>query len=134
MESQQRVALTKPTFINMSELQPGTRVTMHLKVHSVKIIRQRQRYDGDQLNQVAECIVGDEHGCVKLMAYDSQLNVVKEGAIITIRNAHANVVKEHLRVEVDKWAKVEASKAKIGSVNTSKNLSDIEYELVTVKN
>ena len=134
MESQQRVALTKPTFINMSELQPGTRVTMHLKVHSVKIIRQRQRYDGDQLNQVAECIVGDEHGCVKLMAYDSQLNVVKEGAIITIRNAHANVVKEHLRVEVDKWAKVEASKAKIGSVNTSKNLSDVEYELVTVKN
>ena len=134
MESQQRVALTKPTFINMSELQPGTRVTMHLKVHSVKIIRQRQRYDGDQLNQVAECIVGDEHGCAKLMAYDSQLNVVKAGAIITIRNAHANVVKEHLRVEVDKWAKVEASKAKIGSVKTSKNLSDIEYELVTVKN
>ena len=83
---------------------------------------------------MAECIVGDEHGCAKLMAYDSQLNVVKEGAIITIRNAHANVVKEHLRVEVDKWAKVEASKAKIGSVNTSKNLSDIEYELVTVKN
>jgi replication factor A1 len=82
---------------------------------------------------VAECIVGDEHGCAKLMAYDRQLEVIKEGAIITIRNAHANVVKEHMRIEIDKWAKVEASRERIGKVNTSKNLSDIEYELVAQK-
>lgn len=106
---------------------------MHLRVHSVRIIRQRQRYDGDSLNLVAECIVGDEHGCAKLMAYDRQLEVIKEGAIITIRNAHANVVKEHMRIEIDKWAKVEASRERIGKVNTTKNLSDIEYELVAQK-
>jgi replication factor A1 len=82
---------------------------------------------------VAECIVGDEHGCAKLMAYDRQLEVIKEGAIITIRNAHANVVKEHMRIEIDKWAKVEASRERIGKVNTNKNLSDIEYELVAQK-
>ena len=117
----------------MGELQPGTRVTMHLRVHSVRVIRQRQRYDGDSLNLVAECIVGDEHGCAKLMAYDRQLEVIKEGTIITIRNANANVVKEHMRIEIDKWAKVESSKERIGQVNTSKNLSDIEYELVPQK-
>jgi replication factor A1 len=62
------------------------------------------------------------------------LQVVREGASITIRNAHANVVKEHLRIEVDRWAKVEACKESVTEkVNTSKNLSDIEYELVTVK-
>jgi replication factor A1 len=117
----------------MGELQPGTRVTMHLRVHSVRVIRQRQRYDGDSLNLVAECIVGDEYGCAKLMAYDRQLEVIKEGTIITIRNANANVVKEHMRIEIDKWAKVESSKERIGQVNTSKNLSDIEYELVPQK-
>lgn len=85
------------------------------------------------MNQVGECVVGDEHGCVKLMAFDEQLNLFKEGAVITIRNAHANVVKEHLRIEIDKWAKVEASKANVGKVNTSRNLSDIEYELVIEK-
>jgi replication factor A1 len=67
------------------------------------------------------------------MAYDRQLEVIKEGAIITIRNAHANVVKEHMRIEIDKWAKVEASRERIGKVNTTKNLSDIEYELVAQK-
>ena len=136
MEEQNKLKpeLLKPTFINMGQLQPGTRVTMHLRVHSVKITRSRQRYDGNALSLVAECIVGDEQGCAKLMAYDSQLDIIKEGTIITIRNAHANVVKEHLRIEVDKWAKVEASREKIGKVNTQKNLSDIEYELVTIKN
>ncbi len=67
------------------------------------------------------------------MAYDKQLDVVKEGAIITIRNAHAKVVKEHLRIEIDKWAKVEPSRQRIPTVKLDRNLSDIEYELVTVR-
>ena len=130
---QQRPPLRKPVFITMSQLEPGTRVNMHLRVHSVRIIRERRRYDGGNLNRVAECIVGDQYQCVKMMAFDEQLNVVKEGATICIRNAHANVVKEHLRLEVDRWAKVEPSTQNIPTVNLQHNASDIEYELV-VKN
>jgi hypothetical protein len=37
-----------------------------------------------------------------------------------------------MQIEIDKWAKVESSKEKIRNVKTSRNLSDIEYELVTV--
>jgi replication factor A1 len=117
----------------MDKLEPGTRVNMHLRVESVSVIRQRERYDGGSLNRVGECIVGDEHGCVKLMAFDEQLDIIKEGAIITIRNANANVVKEHLRIEVDRWAKIEVSKEKVGKVNTKKNHSDVEYELISVR-
>jgi hypothetical protein len=58
--------------------------------------------------------------------------VIKEGATITIRNAHSNVVKEHLRLEVDRWAKVEASIVKVAQVNITRNLSDVEYELVSI--
>ena len=105
---------------------------MNLRVFSVKIIRERKRYDGGNMNRLAECIVGDQFGCVKMMAFDEQLDIIKEGHAITIRNAHANVVKEHVRLEVDRWAKVEASKESVSTkVNTSKNYSDIEYELVT---
>ena len=128
-------ALKKPTFITMEQLEPGSRVTMHLRVAQVNILRARKRYDGGAMNLVAECMVGDEHGCVKMMAYDEQLDVVKEGAVITIRNAHAAVVKEHLRIEVDKWAKVETAQAqvKVGPVNLSKNASTVAYELVSVR-
>ena len=117
----------------MSQLEPGTRVTMHLRVGAVKITRERRRYDGGAMNRVAECIVGDQYGCVKMMAFDEQLAVVKEGECVTVRNAHANVVKEHLRLEVDRWAKVEKSTEKITGINLSNNASDIEYELVNVK-
>lgn len=130
VEATSTPAKRKPVFINMSQLEPGTRVNMHLKVASVKIIRERKRYDGGAMNRVAECIVGDQYGCVRLMAYDDQLNVVKPDAVITVRNSHANVVKEHCRLEIDRWAKVEPSTEDIQSVNLSKNLSDIAYELV----
>ena len=114
----------------MSQLEPGSRVNMHLRVSSVKVIRERRRYDGGALNRVAECIVGDQYGCIKMMAFDDQLDVVREGAVICIRNAHANVVKEHMRIEVDRWAKVEASNENIATVNLQNNASDIAYELV----
>ena len=58
---------------------------------------------------------------------------MKEGAVITIRNAHAKVFREHICIEIDKWAKVEPSKEKIGTVNLKNNRSDTEYEKVTVQ-
>ena len=128
------IVLQKPTFITMKELNPGTRVTMHVKVHKVNMTRQRMRYEGT-VNRFAECIVGDDQGCAVLIAKDEQLDIIKEGASITIRNAHANVVEEHLRIEIDRWAKVEVTidaPNKVAKVNLNNNLSEIEYELVPV--
>ena len=95
------------------------------------MVNERRRYDGTWIRQ-AECVVGDSFGCVKLWAKNEQLDVIKEGAIITVRNAHANVVREHLRLEVDKWGKLEISSEKVDKVNETNNLSDVEYELVAV--
>ena len=127
------IVLRAPKFITMKELTPGTRVTMHLLVESVNITRERKRYEGT-VNRSADCLVGDAHGCAVLVAKDDQLNIIKEGAHITIRNGHANVVKEHMRIEIDRWAKVEVCKEKElpSTVFRGNNLSEIEYELVPV--
>ena len=58
VKKQEPIVLEKPKFITMKNLQPGTRVTMHLKVDSVKVTRERKRYEGS-INKSAECIVGD---------------------------------------------------------------------------
>ena len=92
---------------------------------------EKKRYDGTQIRQ-AEAVVGDQHGCVNLIARDKQLDLVKEGAVITIRNAHANVKNGHILVEVDRWGKIEASSEKVDSVNLGNNASDVEYEVVQV--
>ena len=108
----------------MEDLSPGTRVTMYLKVQSVNVTRQRMRYEGN-VNKSAECLVGDDKGCAVLIAKDEQLNIIKEGAHIIIRNAHANVVDEHMRIEVDKWAKVE--------VDTSKKAKSVNLTITYLK-
>ena len=91
------------------------------------------RYEGN-VNRTAECVVGDDYGCAVLIAKDDQLDIVKDGAHIIIRNAHANVVEENMRIEIDKWAKVEVdSHKKAKSVKLANNLSEIEYELVPVQ-
>ena len=66
------------------------------------------------------------------LAQNEQLDVVKEGATITVRNGHAKVLRDTGRIKliVDKWGKVEPSKQAIGSVNTGNNISLVEYELV----
>ena len=102
---------------------------MHLKVHSVTIVRERVTYDGEH-KKFATCVLGDAKGCISFYAKNEQLELIKEGATVTLRNAHANVFKEHIRLEVDKWGKIEKSNENIGDVNTTNNLSEVAYELV----
>ena len=72
---------------------------------------------------------------MNFFAKEDQPAKLKVGQVYTFRNAHAAVRKEHMRLEVDKWAKMEpATKADASSVaakiNESNNLSAEEYELV----
>ena len=94
--------------------------------------KQIRRYDGTQIRQ-AECVVGDEQGVVDMLAINDQIDKVKVGEIITVRNGLAKVLKETGRIKliVDKWGKVETAQGvNIGNINLSNNISGVEYELV----
>ena len=97
----------------------------------MKVTKEIRRYDGSW-NRQAECVVGDEQGVMDFLAQNDQLDVVKEGATITVRNGHAKVLRDTGRIKliVDKWGKVEPSKQAVASVNTGNNISLVEYELV----
>ena len=95
----------------------------------MKVTKERKRYDGSLMRE-AVALVGDEHGCVNFFLRDNQVDIVKEGSDIIVRNAHANVKDEHLRLEVDRWGKIETTNQKIEKVNTSNNASEVEYERV----
>ncbi len=94
--------------------------------------KQIRRYDGSQIRQ-AECVVGDESGVMDMLALNDQIDKVKVGETITVRNGLAKVLRETGRIKliVDKWGKVEtAQDVKIASVDSSNNISAVEYELV----
>jgi replication factor A1 len=97
------------------------------------LTKQIRRYDGSQIRQ-AECVVGDESGVMDMLALNDQIDKVKVGETITVRNGLAKVLRETGRIKliVDKWGKVEtaAQDVKIASVDSSNNISAVEYELV----
>lgn len=105
-----------------------------LKVHSVEVQSEKKKFDGAVIS-IAEAIIGDKHGCFKLVARDGQIPLLKAGVTLTIMNAHAKINKGFLSIEVDKWGimKEAAPEDQVrDEVNTVNNHSEEEYELVPV--
>ena len=67
-------------------------------------------------------------------ARGKQVDQLKEGAALHLRNAKVDMFKGSMRLVVDKWGvveKAEGDDAKL-KVNEDNNLSAIHYELVAV--
>ncbi|CAH8383913.1 unnamed protein product [Eruca vesicaria subsp. sativa] len=135
-------ALRKPVFTKVNELRPGTNGhSLNVKVISTKTVMQRGgggggRPSGPQARQmrIAECLVGDETGIIIFTARNDQVDLMKEGKIVTLRNAKIDMYKGSMRLAVDKWGRVEVEEEPTDiTVKEDNNLSLIEYELVSVE-
>jgi len=127
--------LKKPVFVKVDELQPGTTGhTLVVKVVSSNLVLQRARPNGSQLRQIriAECIVGDDTGVITFTARNEQVDIMKEGATLIIRNAKIDMFKGTMRLAVDKWGRIEVTEPADFTVKEDNNLSAVEYELVNV--
>jgi len=128
--------LRKPVFVKVDQLRPGTSGhTLTVKVVSSKLVLQKARPDGNQVRQVriAECLVGDETGVIVFTARNEQVDLMKEGMKLILRNAKIDMFKGSMRLAVDKWGRVEpAPDAEDFVVKEDNNFSLVEYELVNV--
>ncbi|MBA0743869.1 hypothetical protein Gogos_006523 [Gossypium gossypioides] len=125
-------SLRKPVFTKVDQLRPGTSGhTLTVKVVSTKMVLQKGRADGPQVRQmrIAECLVGDETGMIIFTARNEQVDLMKEGATVTLRNAKIDMFKGSMRLAVDKWGRVEVDEPASVNVKEDNNLSLIEYEL-----
>ncbi|KAL1222808.1 hypothetical protein V5N11_022116 [Cardamine amara subsp. amara] len=129
-------ALRKPVFTKVNELRPGTNGhSLNLKVVNTKMVMQRGgRPSGPQARQmrIAECLVGDETGIIIFTARNDQVDLMKEGNIVTLRNAKIDMYRGSMRLAVDRWGRVEVAEEPTDiTVKDDNNLSLIEYELVS---
>ncbi|MBA0765967.1 hypothetical protein Gotri_015062, partial [Gossypium trilobum] len=125
-------SLRKPVFTKVDQLRPGTiGHTLTVKVVNTKMVLQKGRADGPQVRQmrIAECLVGDETGMIIFTARNEQVDLMKEGTTITLRNAKIDMFKGSMRLAVDKWGRVEVAEPANFNVKEDNNLSLIEYEL-----
>ncbi|KAG2717386.1 hypothetical protein I3843_03G174600 [Carya illinoinensis] len=136
------VAKRKPVFIKVDQLTPGTQGhTLAVKVVSskpVKVTNSKPARSSMILSRplqparIAECLVGDETGTVVFTARNDQVDIMKPGATVILRNAKIDMFKGSMRLAVDKWGRVEVTEPANFEVKEDNNLSLVEYELVNV--
>ncbi|XP_010460150.1 PREDICTED: uncharacterized protein At4g28440-like [Camelina sativa] len=130
-----KAGLKKPVFTKVDQLRPGTSGhNVTVKIVSTKMVLQKGRADGPQARQlrISECILGDETGVVVFTARNDQVDLMKEGSTVTLRNAKIDMYKGSMRLAVDKWGRVEVTEPASFKVKEDTNMSLIEYELVNV--
>jgi len=109
-------------------------VNVHAKVVEVKQVLDKTRIDGSRL-VIAEALIGDATGVILLTCRNEQIPIVHPNTSITVRNAKIEMFKGHMRLVVDQWGLIEkasTSDAIKDTVNSSNNMSTVEYELVNV--
>lgn len=125
--------LRKPVFVKVDELQPGTSGhNVVVKVVSAKTVLHRARPDVNHKVRIAECVVGDETGVIIFTAKNEQVDMMKPGATVILRNARIDMFKSCMRLAVDKWGRIEVTEPSTFVVKEDNNLSVVEYELVSV--
>jgi len=77
--------------------------------------------------------VGDDTGVITLTARNAQVDFMKDGNSVVLRNAKIDMYKGSMRLAVDKWGIIEAAKEPAEfTPKTDFDLSAVEYELVPV--
>ncbi|XP_060187014.1 uncharacterized protein At4g28440-like [Lycium barbarum] len=135
----------KPVFVKAETLKPGT----HGHNLTVKVVESNtvkstggggSRGGGGGRSSAArgparlsECLVGDETGSILFTARNEQVDMMKPGATVILRNAKIDMFKGSMRLAVDKWGRVEVTEPADFDVNQENNLSLVEYELVNIE-
>ncbi|XP_059316522.1 uncharacterized protein At4g28440-like [Lycium ferocissimum] len=121
----------QPVFTKVDQLRPmATGLNLTVKVVNTKMVVPR----GNQSRQMrlAECLVGDETGMIIFTARNDQVDMMKDGATVILRNAKIDMFKGSMRLAVDRWGRIEVTEPASFSVKEDNNLSLIEFEQVTV--
>lgn len=127
-------AKRKPVFTKVDQLKPGTNGhNLTVKVVSSEPVLQKGRPASQpRQTRVAECLIGDETGSILFTARNDQVDMMKPGTTVILRNSKIDMFKGSMRLAVDKWGRVEVTDPADFVVREDNNLSLVEYELVNV--
>jgi len=119
-----------PVDVKVGELNPSSRaVNVVAKVVSKSETREVPVGRDGQAHRVSDALVGDETGSVYLTLWDDNIDKVKEGETISVKNGYVNLFRGNIRLNIGKYGKLETSEKPIeGEVNTENNVSNKVYE------
>ncbi|GAU23612.1 hypothetical protein TSUD_386010 [Trifolium subterraneum] len=127
-------AKKEPIFTKVSKLKPGTKGhTLIAKVLSSQTIDHPNARSRNLLRTpaLADCLIGDETGTIIFTAHDEQVELMKPGTTVIIRNAKIDMSKGSMRLTDDLWGEIEITDPATFAVKEDNNLSLIEHENVS---
>ena len=126
---QAKKKLRKPVFRLVSSIKPGNESGFNLIVKALAYTEFTTIAHGRNLGKIAEITVGDKSGIVTLRLRNSHLDKSCVGKTFILRNVKTGMYQFHIRVEIDKWGKIEETED-IDFVNEENDLSKKQYSLV----
>jgi len=119
------VVKKQATFTNIKEVQPQAQgLNLQVKVVSMEPV----------LGATPMCtaVVGDASGIATLVVKgEAQVGLIKEDASLVLRNASVRMFNGFVRLQVDRWGKLELSEEAFAfTPNKDHDISATEYELV----
>ncbi|KAK1368712.1 Replication factor A1 [Heracleum sosnowskyi] len=124
----------KPVFVKVNELKPGTKGhNLTVKVESSTTVLDKKSIRSSGNTRIAECLIGDDTASILFTARNDQVDLMKPGTTVIIRNSKIDMFKGSMRLAVDKWGRVEVTEPAKFDVKEDNNLSLVEYELVNVE-
>ena len=120
----------QPVNVKVGELTPNSKaVNVTAKVVSKGEVRSITSGRDYSPHRVVDALVGDETGCIYLNLWDDNIDKVKEGETLNIKNGYVNLFRGSMRLNIGRYGSFEAViESPIKEVNTQNNLSSKQYE------
>ena len=120
----------QPVDVKIGELNPSSRaVNVLAKVLSKSEVRNVAAGRDGEPHKVSDALVGDETGCIYLTLWDDNIEKVKDGDTVNIKNGYINLFRGNMRLNVGRYGTLEiAEQALAGEVNTENNVSTQVHE------
>ena len=120
----------QPVDAKISELNPSSRaVNVLAKLMSKSEIRNVAAGRDGEPHKVSDAMVGDETGCIYLTLWDDNIEKVKDGDTVLIKNGYINLFRGNMRLNVGRYGTLEISETPLaGEVNSENNMSTQVYE------
>jgi len=120
----------QPVNVKVSELTPNSKaVNVTVKITSKGEVRSTMSGRDYTAHRVVDAMVGDETGCIYLNLWDDNIDKVKEGDVLNIKNGYVNLFKGYMRLNIGRYGSFEiVAESQIKEVNTQNNLSSKQYE------
>ena len=120
----------QPVDVKIGELTPNSKaVNVTAKVVSKGEVRSVTGGRDYATHRVVDALVGDETGCIYLNLWDDNIEKVKEGDTLNIKNGYINLFRGNMRLNIGRYGSFEiVQESQIKEVNTENNLSNKQYE------